>query len=118
MWASPVNTSMGWKDWCEEEKFRDCDENNSFKFNLKDTANVIFINSSSDLESLPKEKITSPTTKIYLDFESLLNSGVDAVQVNLSNDHTEDWSERLYYKLYGWDCDSIIIMNPDIVCQI
>ena len=24
----------------------------------------------------------------------------------------------LYYKLYGWDCDSIVIMNPDIVVEL
>jgi hypothetical protein len=36
--------------------------------------------------------------------------GVDAIKLNLSKGDYE-----LYYELYGWDCDSILIMNPDII---
>lgn len=47
-----------------------------------------------------------------LDFETLESSGVDAVEVNLSADR------NLYYELYGWDCDSILIINPEIIVPI
>ena len=36
----------------------------------------------------------------------------DAVEVSISNDFD------LYYQLYGWDCESIVIMNPDIVVEV
>lgn len=53
-WASPVDAKWGWKDWCESENFMDCDIENSFKFTLKDTANVIHIHSVDDLEHFLK----------------------------------------------------------------
>ena len=24
----------------------------------------------------------------------------------------------LYYQLYGWDCDSIVVMNPDVIIEL
>mgnify|MGYP000358472570 CR=1 FL=1 len=38
LWASRQNSTFGWKTWCEQEEFRDCDEHNSFKFRLHDNA--------------------------------------------------------------------------------
>lgn len=35
--------------------------------------------------------------------------------------HTRDFSRvsvHLYYKLYGWDCDSIVVMNHDVVVEL
>ena len=48
---------------------------------------------------------------ILLDFEKLAET-YDAVEVSISSDFD------LYYKLYGWDCDSIVIMNPDVVVEL
>lgn len=107
-WASPVDAKWGWKDWCEAEDFRECNIENSFKFTLKDTANVIHIHSVDDLEMLPKIG-SNVTDQVLLDFEKLCNDGVDAIELHLSDDN------ELYWVLYGWDCDSILIMNPDII---
>jgi hypothetical protein len=30
LWASPIDSKWGWKDWCESEKFRECNEDNYF----------------------------------------------------------------------------------------
>lgn len=38
LWASRQNSTFGWKTWCEQEEFGDCDEHNSFKFRLRDNA--------------------------------------------------------------------------------
>lgn len=43
---------------------------------------------------------------VCFDFEKMLADGIDAVEIEI---------DELYYALYGWDCDSILIMNPDIV---
>ena len=43
-----------------------------------------------------------------LDFEKLAEQ-YDAIKVSISSDY------RLYRALTGWDCDSILIMTPDIV---
>ena len=50
-----------------------------------------------------------------LDFE-LLTYEYDAIELHLSEDNSRgDFMECLYWVLYGWDCDSILIMNPDVV---
>ena len=41
-----------------------------------------------------------------LDFEKIAEE-YDAIEVNIDN--------SLYYALYTWDCDSILIMNPNII---
>ena len=115
LWASPLDTNMGWRDWCKSEDFRECNEENSFTFALADAARVLSIKQSSDLNDLPKIE-TDYFNKMYLDFEELTKQ-YDAIEVSISSsyDLDGDWHETLYYKLYGWDCDSILIMNPDIV---
>ena len=45
----------------------------------------------------------------FPDFEKLVSDGVDAIEFFISDDN------KLYWDLYGWDCDSILIMNPNII---
>ena len=114
LWASDVGAEYGWKEWCNENEFRDCDKENSFTFTLSDDAKILYIESVNDLESLPKgkDKFGLNFSSWYLlDFEKLAET-YDAVEVSISSDFD------LYYKLYGWDCDSIVIMNPDIVVEL
>ena len=43
------------------------------------------------------------------DFESLALNRIDAIEVFISDDI------ELYDKLLGWDVNSILIMNPEII---
>lgn len=123
LWASRTNAKYGWKDWCEDKCFRGCKKENSFSFYLKQNANVIHLYSVDDLICLPQNqsmqsmyKFSTPTT--YLDFERMLRNGIDAIEIHISEDKSQDWNDNLYYRLYGWDCDSILIMNPEIIVPI
>lgn len=108
LWASDVDAVRGWKDWCDDNEFREYEKDNSFKFTLVD-ANILTINSSNDLENLPKvENKYGMFSWVILDFEKI-SQEYDAIEVNISSDG------MLYYSLYGWDCDSILVMNPDVV---
>ena len=113
-WASPKDAERGWKDWCEAEGFRECKESNAFCFTLRDDAHVLTIVNTEQVRSIPQQHNTIFTSLLWksLDFEALEQSGVDAVEVSLS----ADWN--LYYELYGWDCDSILIMNPEIIVTL
>lgn len=112
-WASAVDAKWGWKDWCEDSNFMACTEKNSFSFHLAPTAKVLVIDSIDCLENLPKRKCDdfSHSMWVSLDFEKIRDSGIDAIEYVLSADH------RLYWALYGWDCDSILIMNPDVIVE-
>lgn len=108
MWGSLIDAEYGWKDWCKSEDFRDCIESESFKFMLKDNSNIITIDSVSQLLDLP-QTASIITSWVTIDFEMLVKNKIDAIQVNISNDH------ELYWKLYGWDCDSVLVMNKDVI---
>lgn len=56
-----------------------------------------------ELPKLSKKDFISP-----YDFEKL-SEEYDVIEVLISEDH------RLYHMFYGWDCDSIVIMNPNII---
>lgn len=112
-WASSKDAEWGWKDWCEAEEFRECKESNSFCFTLRDDSKVLTITNTEQLRSIPQQNCEGFLMLWKaLDFETLESSGVDAVEVNLSADR------NLYDELYGWDCDSILIINPEIIVSI
>lgn len=112
LWASDVDAVRGWKDWCDDNEFRECEKDNSFKFMFTIDAKILTINSSNDLENLPKgEDKYGMSSWVILDFEKI-SQEYDAIEVNISSDG------MLYYRLYGWDCDSILVMNPDVIQEI
>lgn len=107
LWASPIDAKLGWKDWCEREEFRECIEENSFRFTLPE-ANIFIIDSVEKLKDLPTiSDSIGISISTLIDFEKCIALGYDAIELNLSADY------RLYWDLYGWDCDSILVMNPD-----
>lgn len=126
LWASRVGAKYGWKEWNDDNQFRDCNISNSFKFKLKENSKVLYINKVTDLLNLPLNNsflndyqvrigeevyttdIFNKFTHFCLDFEKLKQS-YDAIEVNISND------KQLYWKLYGWDCDSILILNKNVI---
>lgn len=112
-WASPVDAKFGWKDWNDDSKFVDCAADNSFTFALSPDANVLVIDNADKLSTLPQMPYDGRggLPWVSLDFEAIRDSGVDVIEYVLSSDG------RLYFAMYGWDCDSILVMNPDIIME-
>lgn len=114
LWASRINAKFGWKDWCKENNFDGCSINQSFSFRLANDARLLIIDSVEQLKELPKNDNMmeyESAGSCYLDFEKLKDK-YDAIEVNISNDN------RLHFALYGWDCDSILILNKNIIKMI
>ena len=109
LWGSRTDAEYGWKDWNDGEYFKKCEKENSFTFILSDNAKILTINSVDDLEYLPH--FENDFLLCVLDFEKL-SKFYDAIEVNISSDR------RLYWDLYGWDCDSILVMNPEVIQEI
>jgi len=108
LWASRVDAEFGWVNWCKDSGWEDKLEQ-YFKFKLKDNAKVLTITMSEQLKPLPRAK-SEIMARLYtiIDFEELAKQ-YDAMEVIISND------QELHRQLYGWDCDSIVIMNPDVI---
>ena len=116
LWASPVGAKFGWKEWCEEENFRSCDPENAFMFMLCPGAKVAHIFSRRDMVVLPQIE-SDHSMWVSLDFEKMMEQGYDAVELHLSDEDRTSvgYLDGLYWCLYGWDCDSILVLNPDVI---
>lgn len=110
LWACRKEAKVSWKDFCENEMSITIKDNNHFCFRLSDDANVLKIDSIGMIDNLPKAEypFSSVLQWTFLDFEEL-QKGYDAIEVLISKD------QALYDALYGWDIDSILVMNPEII---
>lgn len=116
LWASRIDSENGWKNWIEVQefyldKYRD---DNYFKFKLKDDSRILKITNNDQLEKLPHIDLKKYnidfefTVWQMLDFEKL-SKKYDAIEVLISED------SQLYWELYGWDCDSLLVFNKDCI---
>lgn len=114
LWASPIDSENGWKQWNETECYAECIEENSFTFQLKPEARIYTIKSRADVYAMLERyrgkslipglaNIDLPGFPIF-DFEKMTRD-YDAI-VFFINGETYD-------ALYGWDCDSILLFNPE-----
>lgn len=110
LWASPENAPLRWEDWVEENEFS-CNLDDWFMFELKSNARVLEITNAKQLDALPKGITRLPHSWVVLDFEAIAKE-YDAMLVMISND------QRLYWDLYGWDCDTLLVFNPRIIKEI
>ena len=111
LWASDINAKFGWKNWNEISQFRKCDEKKSFKFKLKSNTRLLSINTMEELERVPLDPTVPVEVKTIfyaLDFENI-KENYDAIEVNISND------KSLYWALYGWDCDTLLVLNKKCI---
>ena len=113
LWASRKDDEFGWKDWCEREEFHLESFNQCFEFTLKNSARILVLDCLDQLDSLPQindanhQFIKGDTfSECLLDFEKLAQE-YDAIELTNIG--------AFYWALYGWDCNSILIMNPDII---
>lgn len=108
LWASPVNSSYGWREWCEENSFGDL----SHKFEFEFEGNVFVINNERDARCM--EWLESYGIK-YPDFEKLVSLGYDAILLTEKGQQETRFGEP---SLCGWDCESVLVMNPECVHMI
>lgn len=118
LWASPVDAEYGWKDWCQDEEFNLESFNEHFVFTLKDDAKILKINSFKDwnevllnTKSLTKSIMGSRTIQEKQKIWDYICKNYDGMLLILSN--TTDLAYHMEFS--AWDCDSIVIFNPDIV---
>jgi len=115
LWTSPINSNWGWKDWCERENFRECSKENSFTLKLYDWAKTCVINSVSDLKHLPYySKSYGKINMRYLNFEKIAKK-YDTIWLTEKGLEKTMWSNP---NLYGWDCETVLILNPKCCYQV
>ena len=118
LWASRVGAERSWRNWCESENFRLQCLDTHFRFAITPAAKVCHLYSSKDLDLLPQREDYIDTGRFYPDFEQMVKDGWDAVELHLSSEDEDLGYDSLYWWLYGWDCDSILILNPKIIMPV
>jgi len=116
LWTSPIDSKWGWKDWCSQENFGDL----THYFELEITGNVLTIDSKEDLDKLRWVNLTATASGaggywIPL-FEILEYENVDAIHLTVEGERKTRYSKP--YNLYGWDCESVLILNPDCITNV
>ena len=112
-WASPIDSEYGWKNWCKSEDFRLSKLKTNFRFSI--TGRIYVIDSLKDLTRLP---FTAPHSEYvfitgYPDFEKIALE-YDAIHLTTNGEAETRYSTP---NLYGWDCESVLILNPNIINQ-
>lgn len=110
LWASPLNSEQGWSNWVESSNYSTNMKDN-FIFKLKSNTRILKITSSSQLSNLPMQETNFNWSWKILDFMKIAKS-YDAMLVLISSD------EQLYWDLYGWDCDTLLVFNPDVIEEV
>lgn len=114
LWSSPVNSSYGWKDWCESEGYKVESLSSWFKFKLNCNSNIFVIDELSDLINLMK---IYRRTDQYLYFENVLDfekisKDYDGILLTDNGERKTRYSDP---ELYGWDCESLLVFNPEVI---
>lgn len=123
LWASPTkDVDVGWARWCIQEEFHVDKLDSYFDFKLKDNARVLRIEKTKDLEKLPRVDLYDElvnlqalnTMNFDIDFEKIAKN-YDAMLVYMYRDEENKGMKSMYFELYGWDVDTLLVLNHEVI---
>ena len=125
LWASPVDSIFGWKDWCEGEDFHTDRLKTWTKFKISPEAKILVINSYDDLVEVARKyserrfDLSPYDSDRVLKFVKMQEDGYSGVFLTYRG-HRENhliWDRRspVCCGLNTWDCESIILFDPEVI---
>ena len=123
LWASPIDAKLGWADWCQLEDFNLDGLIESFEFELSENARVLRVSSEDVVRSLPRI-LNDPKINDFLQWNAKFSRRppefpIDFEQLSRDYDVIEFLASQFFHPsgiLRGWDCDSILVLNKDVLC--
>lgn len=112
LWASPVGSENGWSDWCQSEMPHWCTDE-KFTLRLNHDAKVVKIDSVEDLLGLPTT--TDKFGEITVDW-ALIGKTADAIWLTAKGQMETRRCRPV--STYGWDVESVLIINPNCCYQL
>lgn len=113
LWGSDISKPLNWRALCYAynlTQLKAIKNKDYFLFVFKPNANVVHIYTPKDLEKLPH--IRNVRGKEYnILFEEALEQGIDAIELHLESKYRDELDEYLF----GWDCSSVLVLNPDSI---
>lgn len=125
LWSSPINSEWGWRQWVESEMPQWMEQKyglTQFRFTLKPGAKIYTVDSVVDLLMIPhKIKMPGIFSSCFgdlIDFEAMAKE-FDAILLTEAGESQTRYSEHDFgMSLYGWDCESLLVLRPDNVEEI
>lgn len=109
LWTSPVKSNHSWKRWCIENDFHTRSLDKFFIIDITG-ANILTIEGPDQLYDLPSIELSYGMQIRVLDFEKLMKK-YDAIHLTEDGEISTRFTE---FNLYGWDCESVLVMNRDL----
>ena len=108
LWTSPVVTQYGWREWCKEESYG----RTEVSFEVIFSGRVLRINSVADMDALHWIDIDGI---YFISFQAMCAGGFyyDAIHLTVKGQEETRFSHPK--SLYGWDCETVFVMNPDSI---
>lgn len=105
LWASPKDSKNSWNETMIIKRPQD---NKFFTFKISNEAKILMIEKKEDLEHLPR-LIPDGTGNfnIILDFEKISRK-YDVIYCDASK-------EEINSLLPNWDCECILVINPNVI---
>jgi hypothetical protein len=115
LWVSDDSCDDNWKSWCESEGFNLEGLTCVHDVTLKESANILFLRSSSEIHNFTKEYRVKGDIPLYIDWAAI-SEKYDGIIIT-----PYSWDERsclscLWY--YGWDCASGCIWKAEAIESI
>lgn len=124
LWASPVGSKFGWKDWCEREESHLEKLKIPFKFTLAPNAKIYVIDDFEDLKNI--------STRPNIGYKNLLHKGKKIERFNIDYGRLiEEGYDGLFVTYYAsknlrytqfpiqgidcFECESLCLFNTDAV---
>lgn len=106
LWACAVhNNSTPWLEFITENPELMRDTNTYFDFTLKPNAKILKLYDKTDYDNMMDKYAYKAFFTRCIDFEAI-SKDFDVIDFKVRN---------LYFELMGWDLDSILILNKNII---
>lgn len=100
-----INNRTPWLDFIKENPELMRDTNTYFDFNIKDNARILKLHTTKDYDNMMAKYSYEAFFKKNIDFEAIAKD-FDMIDFKVRN---------LYFELMGWDLDSVLILNKNII---
>lgn len=140
-WGSPIDAKFGWKEWCEAEDWIPGDvdpeiyfnDDNKILWTLEESSKILYLDTVYDLDTFVKLKYIVLDVydeydnyrcdlKILVnhykwDFKKILDDGYTAIELTNGN-IGHYFTSEVECLINGWDCESIVVLDPSKIIQI
>jgi len=113
LYTSPVDSIYGWKDWCDENEY----SRGKLRVVMEVLEiGIVVIDSIDDLEKLAWERDENAPTLKHINWPKMHADGANAIWLTAKGEMETRWCDP-YRNLYGWDCETLAILDRKIISR-